>query len=41
MSYQSYSLNLSNGQKQSLAKPYRDKEAVTIRLGNNQLSING
>ena len=37
MSYQSYFLNLSDGKKQSLAKAYKDKEAITLRLANNQL----
>ena len=39
MSYESYSVSLTEGQKANLAGAYKNKSPITIRLKNNQLHI--
>ena len=36
--YHSHGLNLSNGQRQKLAKAYANNSAITIRLAKNELN---
>ena len=40
MSYQSYSVSLTEGQKSNLAKAYKNRSPITIRLKNEQLRGN-
>ena len=40
MSYQSYSVSLTEGQKANLARAYKNRLPITIRLKNNQLKGN-
>ena len=37
MSYQSYSVSLTEGQKAKLARAYKNRSPITIRLKNEQL----
>ena len=40
MSYQSYSVRLTEGQKENLARAYKNRSPITIRLKNDQLKGN-
>ena len=40
MSYQSYSVSLTEGQKENLARAYKNRSPITIRLKNEQLREN-
>ena len=40
MSYQSYSVSLTEGQKANLARVYKNRSPITIRLKNDQLKGN-
>ena len=40
MSYQSYSVSLTEGQKANLARAYKNRSPITIRLKNDQLNGN-
>ena len=40
MSYQSHSVNLTEGQKANLARAYKNRSPITIRLKNDQLKGN-
>ena len=40
MSYQSYSVSLTEGQKANLARAYKNRSSITIRLKNDQLMGN-
>ena len=40
MSYQSYSVSLTEGQKANLARAYKNRSPITIRLKNDQLKGN-
>ena len=40
MSYQSYSVSLTEAQKANLARAYKNKSPITIRLKNEQLRGN-
>ena len=40
MSYQSYSVSLTGGQKANLAIAYKNRSPITIRLKNDQLEGN-
>ena len=40
MSYQSYSVSLTEGQKGNLARAYKNRSPITIRLKNDQLKGN-
>ena len=40
MSYQSYSVCLTEGQKANLARAYKNRSPITIRLKNEQLMGN-
>ena len=40
MSYQSYSVSLTEGQKANLARAYKNRSPKTIRLKNDQLKGN-
>ena len=40
MSYQSYSVSLTEGQKANLARAYKNRTPITIRLKNDQLKGN-
>ena len=40
MSYQSYSVSLTEGQKANLAGAYKNRSPITIRLKNDQLKGN-
>ena len=40
MSYQSYSVSLTEGQKANLARTYKNRSPITIRLKNEQLRGN-
>ena len=40
MSYQSYSVSLTEGQKENLARTYKNRSPITIRLTNEQLRGN-
>ena len=40
MSYQSYSVSLTEGQKANLARAYKNRSPITIRLNNEQLRGN-
>ena len=40
MSYQSYSVSLTEGQKANLARAYKNRSPITIRLKNDQLRGN-
>ena len=37
MSYQSYSVSLTEGQKANVARAYKNRSPITIRLRNDQL----
>ena len=40
MSYQSYSVSLTEGQKENLARAHKNRSPITIRLENEQLKGN-
>ena len=39
MYYKSYSVSLTEGQKANLARTYKDRSPITIRLNNDQISL--